>query len=60
MEPIVLAFGPALVGAIATDGWPRVRDAVTGLWRRGSARHEADDIGTELDRAAGAGRAGPP
>ena len=50
MEPIVLAFGPALVGAIATDGWPRVRDAVTGLWRRGSARHEADDIGTELDQ----------
>ena len=49
MEPIVLAFGPALVGAIATDTWPRVREAVTGLWRRGQARPEADDIGTELD-----------
>jgi hypothetical protein len=49
MEPIVLAFGPALIGAIATDAWPRVREAVTGLWRRGRARHEADDIGTELD-----------
>ncbi len=49
MEPIVLAFGPALVGAIATDDWPRVREAVTGLWRREPARHRADDIGTELD-----------
>jgi len=49
MDPIVLAFGPALVGAIATDAWPRVREAVTGLWRRVHPRHEADDIGTELD-----------
>ena len=49
MDPIVLAFGQALVGAIATDAWPRVREAVTGLWCRGPARHEADDIGTELD-----------
>ena len=49
MEPIVLAFGPALVGAIATDAWPRVREAVTALWRRGPARRVADDIGTELD-----------
>ena len=48
MEPTVLAFGPALVGAIATDAWARVRGAVTGLWRRGPARHGADDIGTEL------------
>ena len=38
MDPIVLAFGPALVGAIATDAWPRVREAVTGLWRRGHPR----------------------
>ena len=49
MEPTVLAFGPALVGAIATDAWVRVREAVTGLWRRGRARHGADDIGTKLD-----------
>jgi hypothetical protein len=49
MDPLVLAFGPALVGAIATDAWPRVREAVTGLWRRVRPRHEADDIGTELD-----------
>jgi hypothetical protein len=49
MDPIVLAFGPALVGAIATDAWPRVREAVTGLWRRGHPQRKADDTGTELD-----------
>ena len=48
MDPIVLAFGPALVGAIATDTWPRVREAVTGLWRRVHPQ-KADGIGTELD-----------
>ena len=48
MDPIVLAFGPALVGAIATDTWPRVREAVTGLWRRVHPQ-KADDIGTDLD-----------
>jgi hypothetical protein len=49
MDPVVLAFGPALVGAIATDTWPRVREAVIGLWRRVHPRQKADDIGTELD-----------
>ena len=49
MDPIVLAFGTALVGAIATSTWQQVREAVTGLWRRVHSRQEADDIGTELD-----------
>jgi hypothetical protein len=49
MDPIVLAFGPALVGAIATDVWPRVREAVTGLWRRAHPQQKADGIGNELD-----------
>jgi len=49
MDPIVLAFGTALVGAIATSTWQQVREAVTGLWHRGHPRQEADDIGTELD-----------
>lgn len=49
MDPIVLAFGPALVGAIATDTWPRVREAVTELWRRVHSAEKADDIGAELD-----------
>jgi hypothetical protein len=48
MDPIVLAFGPALVGAIATDTWPRIREAVTSLWRRVHPQG-ADDVGTELD-----------
>jgi hypothetical protein len=49
MDPIVLAFGTALVGAIATTTWQQVREAVTGLWRRVHPRQKADDIGTELD-----------
>src|SRR6266568_13655 len=49
MDPIVLAFGTALVGAIATSTWQQVREAVTGLWRRVHPRQKADDIGTELD-----------
>ena len=49
MDPIVLAFGPALVGAIATDTWQQVREAVTGLWRRAHPRQKADGIGAELD-----------
>jgi hypothetical protein len=31
MDPVSLASGAALVGAIATDEWPRVREAVVGL-----------------------------
>jgi len=49
MDPIVLAFGTALVGAIATSTWQQVRDAVTGLWRRVHPRQEPGGIGTELD-----------
>ena len=49
MDPIVLAFGTALVGAIATSTWQQVRESVTGLWRRVHPRQKTDDIGTELD-----------
>jgi hypothetical protein len=49
VDPIVMAFGPALVGAVATDLWPRVREAVMGLWRRGHPGKKAEDIGAELD-----------
>jgi hypothetical protein len=48
MDPIVVAFGTALVGAAATDTWQQARDAVTGLWRRVHPQ-QADGIGTELD-----------
>jgi len=49
MDPIVLAFGTALVGAIATDSWQQVRDAVTGLWHRVHPQQGAGEIGSELD-----------
>jgi hypothetical protein len=49
MDPVVAAFGTALVGAIATDAWQQVREAVTGLWRRVQPRREDDAIGAELD-----------
>jgi hypothetical protein len=49
MDAVVLAFGPALVGAIATDTWQQAREAVTRLWRRVHPRHKADSIGAELD-----------
>ena len=48
MDPVVAAFGTALVGAIATDAWQQVREAVISLWRRVHPQ-KADDIGTELD-----------
>ena len=49
MDPIVAAFGTALVGAIATDAWQRVREAVAGLWRRVYPQREYDGIVAELD-----------
>lgn len=49
MDSVVAAFGTALVGAIATDAWEQVRDALTGMWRRVHPPHKADGVGTELD-----------
>ena len=49
MDPIVAAFGTALVGAIATDAWQQVREAVIGLWRQVHLGREDDSIGAELD-----------
>jgi hypothetical protein len=49
VDPMVAAFGTALVGAIATDAWQQVRGAVTGLWRRVHPAREGDGIGAELD-----------
>ncbi|MDQ3222311.1 MAG: hypothetical protein M3Q75_02395 [Gemmatimonadota bacterium] len=34
MDPIVVAFGTALVGAMATEVWQQARGAVVALWRR--------------------------
>jgi hypothetical protein len=49
MDPVAIAFGAALVGAVATDTWQQVREAVTRLWRHGHPRPGAGDIGAELD-----------
>ncbi|MFJ6730396.1 hypothetical protein ACIQPQ_36400 [Streptomyces sp. NPDC091281] len=48
MDPIVLAAGTALVGAMATDAWQQARAAVVDLWRRVHA-DQADGVGSELD-----------
>ena len=48
MDPIAIAAGTALVGAIATDTWQQVKDAVTGLWGRVHP-HQGDGVGSELD-----------
>lgn len=34
MDPVVLAAGTALVGAMATDAWQQARTGAVGLWRR--------------------------
>jgi hypothetical protein len=48
MDQIVAAAGTALIGAIVTDTWQKVREAMTGLWRRVHPQ-QADGIGTELE-----------
>lgn len=34
MDPLVQAAGTALVGAIATEAWQQVKEAVVALWSR--------------------------
>ncbi|GAA4794804.1 hypothetical protein [Streptomyces ziwulingensis] len=48
MDPIALAAGTALVGAMATDVWQQVRSATMELWRRARPGH-ADAVGADLD-----------
>ncbi|MFI5882966.1 hypothetical protein [Streptomyces sp. NPDC051554] len=52
MDPIVLAAGTALVGAMATDAWQQVRTSLVELWRR--ARPEQAEV---IDAELGAVRA---
>lgn len=48
MDPVTMAAGTALVGAMATDAWEQIRDSVVALWRR--ARPErAEAVGSELE-----------
>ncbi|MGA4837845.1 hypothetical protein [Streptomyces sp. G45] len=46
MDQVAMAAGSALVGAMATDAWQQVRDAMADLWRR--VRSEPEPIGDDL------------
>lgn len=50
MDPLVLAAGTALVGAMATDAWQQARDAVVAWWRKVHPG-QSDTVGIELDTA---------
>ncbi|MGH3974373.1 MAG: hypothetical protein ACRDS9_13750 [Pseudonocardiaceae bacterium] len=52
MDPIVVAFGTALVGAMATDVWQRARASVVKLWRRVHPQ-EADTVEADLEGLRG-------
>lgn len=48
MDPIVVAFGTALVGAMATDVWQRARASVVTLWQRVHP-HQAETVEADLE-----------
>lgn len=48
MDPLVMAFGTALVGAMATDAWRQVRTRVVGLWWRVHPR-QVDTVEADLE-----------
>ncbi|MEU7576115.1 hypothetical protein AB0B50_00680 [Streptomyces sp. NPDC041068] len=52
MDPVTVVAGTALVGAMATDAWGRVRDAVVALWRRPHP-DQAESVATGLDELRG-------
>ncbi len=52
MDPIVVAFGTALVGAMATDVWQRARASVVALWRRAHPQ-QADAVEADLETLRG-------
>lgn len=51
MDQIVMRARRALIGAVAGDGWPQVREAVVGLWHNGCQPPQAGavGVGVELD-----------
>ena len=52
MDPIVVAFGTALVGAMATEVWQQARGAVVALWRR-VCPQQADTVAADLEGLRG-------
>ncbi len=63
MDPIVVAFGTALVGAMATDMWQQARASVVALWRRvhpqqaGTVEADLEGLRGQVLDARQAGRA---
>lgn len=50
MDPLVLAAGTALIGAMATDAWQEARAAAVAWWRKAHPG-QAGAVGAELDTA---------
>jgi len=48
VDPIVVAFGTALVSAMATDAWQQARTRVVGFWRRVHPQ-QADTVEADLE-----------
>lgn len=63
VDPLVMAFGTALVRAMATDAWQRARVSVVQLWRRAhpqqadTAEADLEGLRTQVLDARQAGRA---
>jgi len=63
VDPIVVAFGTALVGAMATDVWQQARASVVALWRRvhpqraGTVEADLEGLRGQVLDARQAGRA---
>jgi hypothetical protein len=61
VEPIAVAFGTALVAAMATDTWEQAREAVGSLWRRVRSRRGSgvrDELGELRQQVLAARRDG--
>jgi hypothetical protein len=52
MDPVVVAFGTALVGAMATEVWQQARSAVVALWQR-IRPQQADTVAADLEGLRG-------
>jgi hypothetical protein len=49
MDPVVVAFGAALVSAMATDTWEQARTVVAALWRRVRPPEDAEMVTSDLE-----------
>jgi hypothetical protein len=48
MEPLAMAFGTALVAAMATDTWQQASSAIASLWHRIRPSHQAASLDEDL------------